>query len=75
MKLCDFLRHETNVCELCVICEDGYTVATCWIDYEDLFIIPQRLANKDVRRDYWGVLPIVTENNNKVRIPCHYIDV
>ena len=75
MKLCDFLRHETNVYELCAICEDGYIVATCWIDHEDLFIIPPRLANKDIRRDYWGTLPIVTENNNKMYVPCHYIDV
>ena len=38
MKLFDFLRRETNVHELCAICEDGYQVATCWIGYEDLFI-------------------------------------
>lgn len=75
MKLRDFLRHETNVNELCVIREDGYEVATCWIDYEDLFIIPPRLVNKEVRGDCWGVLPIVTENNDKMRVPCHYIDV
>lgn len=75
MKLYDFLRRETNVYELCVICEDGYEVVTCWIDHEDLFIIPSRLANREVRRDYWDVLPIVTENNNKMYIPCHSIDV
>lgn len=75
MKLYDFLKHETNANELCVICEDGYEVATCWIDYEDLFIIPPRLANREIRRDYWGELPIVTEENNKICVPCHYIDV
>lgn len=75
MKLCDFLRHETNVHELCAICEDGYEVATCWIDHEDLFIIPPRLANREIQRNYWDVLPIVTENNNKIYVPCHYIDV
>lgn len=75
MKLYDFLRHETNVYELCVICEDGYEVATCWIDHEDLFIIPPRLANREIRRNYWGTLPIATESNNKVWVSCHYIDV
>lgn len=75
MKLYDFLRRETNVHELCVICEDGYEVAICWIDYEDLFIIPPRLGYKEVKRDYWDGLPIATENNNKMYVPCHYIDV
>lgn len=75
MKLYDFLRRETNVYELCVICEDGYEVATCWIDYEDLFIIPPRLGYKEVKRDYWDGLLIATENNKKMYVPCHYIDV
>ena len=75
MKLGDFLRHETNAHELCAICEDGYEVATCWIDYEDLFLVPARLVNKEVQRNYWDMLPIVTEDNNQMYVPCHYIDV
>lgn len=39
------------------------------------FIIPPRLANREIRRDYWDVLPIVDKNGNKAYIPCHYIDV
>ena len=39
MKLIDFLLKKTNALELCVIREGGWTVATCWIDYEDLFSI------------------------------------
>lgn len=75
MKLSDFLRYETNAHELCVICKDGYAVATCWIDYEDLFLVPSRLVNKEVQRNYWNMLPIVTEDNTQMYVPCHYIDV
>ena len=75
MTLKDFLYHKTNAQELCVIREHGWIVASCWIDYEDLFIIPHRLANNIVKNDEWGYLPIVNENNAMVKVPCHYIDV
>lgn len=75
MKLIDFLRNKTNVKELCVIRDSGWIVASCWIDYEDLFYIPSRLVDKMVKKDEWGYLPIVNENNAEIKIPCHYVDV
>ena len=75
MKLIDFLRNKTNVKELCVIRDSGWIVASCWIDYEDLFYIPSRLVDKVVKKDEWGYIPIVNENNAEIKIPCHYVDV
>lgn len=75
MRLIDFLRDKTNVKELCVIRDSGWIVASCWIDYEDLFYIPSNLVDKVVKKDEWGYLPIVNENNAEIKIPCHYIDV
>lgn len=75
MKLIDFLRNKTNVKELCIIRDSGWIVASCWIDYEDLFYIPSRLVDKMVKKDEWGYLPIVNENNAEIKIPCHYVDV
>lgn len=75
MRLIDFLRNKTNVKELCVIRDSGWIVASCWIDYEDLFYIPSSLVDKVVKKDEWGYLPIVNENNAEIKIPCHYIDV
>ena len=75
MRLINFLRDKTNVKELCVIRDSGWIVASCWIDYEDLFYVPSRLVDKVVRKDEWGYLPIVNENNAEIKIPCHYVDV
>lgn len=75
MILSDFLRHKTNARELCVICDCGWIVATCWIDNEDLFLINQNLVYKEVLKDSWGTLLVVNERNDEVRIPCHYIDI
>ena len=75
MKLIDFLRHKTNALELCAIRESGWIVATCWIDYEDLFQIPSKLSQQTVKRDEWDYLTVVNENNAKIKIPCHYVDI
>ena len=75
MKLKDFLWNKTNARELCVIRDCGWIVASCWIDYEDLFCIPPTLKDKEVKRDEWGYLSIVNENNAEIKIPCHYVDV
>lgn len=75
MKLIEFLRNKTNVKELCVIRDSGWIVASCWIDYEDLFYIPSKLVDKVVKKDEWGYLSIVNENNAEIKIPCHYVDV
>lgn len=71
----DFLYKKTNVKELCVIREDGWIIASCWIDYEDLFYIPNRLSDKIVKKDEWGYLEIVNKENVCIKIPCHYVDV
>lgn len=75
MTLRDFLRKKTNAMELCVIRDGGWIVASCWIDYEDLFAISNRLADNTVKKDEWGYLSIVNENNACIQIPCHYVDV
>lgn len=75
MTLKEFLLHHTMVKELCVIRDCGYTVASCWIDYEDLFYIPQKLKDKEVKSAEWGYLSIVNENNAEMKIPCRYVNV
>lgn len=75
MTLWEFLRKKTEARELCVIRESGYIVASCWIDYEDLFHVPPRLADKEIKEDEWGYLTIVNKNNAELKIPCHYVDV
>lgn len=75
MTLREFLRKKTNVRELCIIRESGWIVASCWIDYEDLFAIPQQLSQKTIKKDEWGYITIVNENNAEIKIPCHCIDV
>lgn len=75
MKLFNFLRTQTNVKELCVIRDSGWIVASCWIDFEDLFMIPNKLVDKTVKKDEWGYISIVNENNAEIKIPCHYVDV
>lgn len=75
MKLREYLRTKTNVYELCVIRENGWIVASCWIDHEDLFHVPERLADKEVKKEEWDYLTIVNENNAKLKVPCHYVYV
>lgn len=38
ITLSKFLQNRTAAKELCVIREDGWIVATFWIDHEDLFM-------------------------------------
>ncbi len=75
MKLKQFLLHETQVGELCVITDCGWKVASCWIDSEDLFAIPERYSNREVKEDRWGKLAVTTQEGNTVKVPCHYIEV
>ena len=75
MKLSEFLLRKTRALELCVIRDSGWIIATFWIDYEDLFYIPHKLANRVVKNDEWGYLPIVNKNNAEIKIPCHYVDL
>ena len=77
MTLREFLRTKTNVYELCVIREDGWIVATFWIDHEDLFCsyLSDKLGKREVKLDCWDYITVVNKNNADIRIPCHYIEV
>lgn len=75
MTLLDFLRTKTQARELCAIRLDGWTIFTAWIDYEDLFAIPQKYVNYSVKKHEWDSLTIVTEHGDRLNIPCHYIDI
>ena len=71
----DFLRKKTQALELCAITDGGWTVATCYIDHEDLFHIPPNLADKEVKSDQWSTIDIVEKNGIVMSIPCHYVNV
>ena len=71
----DFLHKKTQALELCAITDGGWVVATCWIDHEDLFHIPPRLADKEVKSDEWSAINIVDKNGKTIQIPCHYVNV
>lgn len=75
MKLEEFLLHKTQCYELCVIKDCGWIVATCWIDNEDLFAIPENYANCEVKDSKWGELITVNKYGIEVTVPCHYIDL
>lgn len=75
MSLREFLLTKTNALELCAITDGGWIVATCWIDHEDLFHVPPKLADKPVKKEYWDYLTIVNENNASIKVPCHFVDV
>jgi hypothetical protein len=77
MTLREFLRTKTNVQELCVIREDGWIVASFWIDHEDLFChyLSKELGSRKVKLDCWDYISVVNVNNACIKIPCHYIEV
>lgn len=77
MTLSKFLLSKTNIHELCIVTEDGYIVATFWIDYEDLFCeyLDNRLAKMEVKSDKWDYLSIVNENNSTIKVPAHFINL
>lgn len=75
MKLGEFLLKRTQTHELCVIRESGWIIATCWIDHEDLFRLPEDLWNRSISCQEWGMLLVVDNFGEKTKIPCHYIDI
>ena len=75
MILREFLRNNTRTRELCVIRDSGYKIATCWIDYEDLFMIPERLIDKEVLGFEWGHIDICDEYGFITQAKCRYIDI
>lgn len=71
----EFCRLKTQVGELVIIRDCGYVSGSVWIDYEDLFQIPQRYVDSKVLSDEWGTIKCTTEHGDKVMVNCHYIDV
>ena len=74
MTVGEFCIENTQFGELCVFRKNGWIVGTTWIDFEDLFTIPDSIKIEKVQKDEWGNLPITTEHGDKIIIPCHYID-
>lgn len=77
ITLREFLLYHTQCYELCVIRLDGWTVATFWIDSEDLFsrYIPKELGDKVVQSDGWRDFYCVNFAGCKTFFPAHYIDI
>jgi hypothetical protein len=77
MSLIDFLFHHTKAKELCVICVNGFIVATVYIDYEDRFV-------KYLSKDFDSMVIVKHERKPlmiysgegiscSTNIPAHYI--
>lgn len=77
--LTEFLRKKTKAMELCAIRKEGWVIFTCWIDHEDIWLIPEKYSSSVVISDEFGELPIVKVLKNgdtkTIRVPCHYIDI
>lgn len=71
----EFCYHKTKALELCVIRNAGWVEDCIYIDYEDLFVLSDKYADKEVKNVEWGTITIVDKDGNKMEIPCHYIDV
>ena len=75
MTVGEFCLHHTQVGELVVIRDCGYIRHCAWIDAEDIFMLNSRVAQSEVKKDEWGELRITTEHGDRVKVPCHYIDI
>ena len=75
MKLREFLKTKTKVKELCIILENGYRTAACWIDYDDLFIagLPTRLLEMEVKKDDWEMLEKLDALEQLTYTTAHYV--
>ena len=81
MKLYEYLRKKTEARELCVIREGGWTVATAYIDYEDLFQVPAHLGEMEVLKDSFDTLTVRDNKNSTdkietvVKVPVRVVNV
>lgn len=75
VTLREFCLHHTKARELVAVTDSGYIVSTVWIDYEDLFAIPEKLSNKKIKSHYWSTLAVVDANGNRTEIPAHYVEI
>ena len=73
MTVGEFLLHKTDAEELCVICEDGWTVATAWIDHEDLFRLRKEERDLIVLNTRHGQLRVKSHDAGYSYVPCTYI--
>ena len=75
MLVKEFLLHHTQIGELCVIRDAGWVCSCAYIDHEDLFVIPEHLAEQEVKIDSWGRLNVTDAHGIHSAVPCHYIDI
>ena len=75
MELREFLLRKTRVGELCMIREEGWIIASYWIDNEDLFLIHPKIAKRKVKKDQWGHIYITNNFGAQTQVVCHYIDI
>lgn len=74
MTVYEFCKHHTSAQELVLIC-DPWPAQAVWIDDEDLFCVHPDLADKEVKSDTWGTLPIADNSGVSIVVPCHYVYV
>lgn len=75
MTVGDFCYNHTKVGELVIIRDQGYTVASVYIDYEDLYIMHPSIGKRKVMQSEWGKIEITDKDGNQVATPVHYVDV
>lgn len=75
MSLIDFLFHHVHAKELCVICVEGFIMATVYIDYEDRFVkyLSRDFDSMVVVKNEWKPLLITLDNGYDMHIQAHYI--
>lgn len=73
--LYNFLREKTKDTELCIICDNGWRSAACWVDHEDLFLgsLPKTMLEMEVKKDSWETLEKVDGVGKKCYTMAHYI--
>ena len=70
MTVREFCKNKTKATELCIIRDRGYIVSAVWIDYEDIFRLPESIKNKEVKNLCHGTIDVYGMKN----VPCVYID-
>ena len=75
ITLREFLLTKTEATELCVIRWDGWISAAIYIDYEDLFPVPDNMSQKLVKGHEWGILRTKVHDGMVQQIEVHYVDI
>lgn len=74
MTIREFCLKHIQVGELMIFKENGWIIGSTYIDHEDMFTIPETIANKEVKSNSWQRIYLTTANGDKVSAPCHVID-